>query len=66
MFDEIELFLRYGPEPDDTLLIMIVSRPHRKDGRRLMIAAVPQRLATLGDDDDVRLYDDPPFPPAQS
>ena len=45
MFDEIELFLRYGPEP---------------------IAAVPQRLATLGDDDDVRLYDDPRFPPAQS
>jgi hypothetical protein len=66
MFDEIELFLRYGAEPGEPLVFMIVSRPHRK-GERLIMAAVPLQLARLRDDGDVRrLYGDPRFPPAQS
>ena len=67
MFDEIELFLRYGAGPDETLVFLIVSRPNREDGQRLIMAAVPKQLATLRDDDNIRrLYGDPRFPPAQS
>jgi hypothetical protein len=66
MFDEIELFLRYGAEPGEPLVFMIVSRPHHKD-ECLIMAAVPKQLATLRDDDNIRrLYGDPRFPPAQS